>query len=107
MEKITITKDDAKLSKFDTDISKHLTDDEMIKFYLNQVFEDGDERELKRALGYIAKAKGITATAKETGISRDSFYKTLLDGTTKDTYFSTIKKLLDSFGFRLKVEEKR
>ena len=42
MEKITITKDDAKLSIFDTDISKHLTDDEMIKFYLNQVFEDGD-----------------------------------------------------------------
>ncbi|MDR2399292.1 MAG: putative addiction module antidote protein [Endomicrobium sp.] len=107
MEKITITKDDAKLSPFDTDISKHLTDDEMIKFYLNQVLEDGDEAEFKRALGYIAKAKGMTTIAKETGISRDGLYKTLLDGATKDTYFSTIKKLLDNFGFRLKVEEKR
>jgi probable addiction module antidote protein len=78
----------------------------MIEFYLNQVLEDGSEAEFKRALGYIAKARGITKTSQEAGISRDSLYKTIIDGTTKDTYFSTIQKLLDAFGFRLKVEHK-
>jgi DNA-binding phage protein len=48
----------------------------------------------------------VTKTSKEAGISRDSLYKTIIDGTTKDTRFSTIQKLLDSFGFRLKVEHK-
>ncbi|MDR2099761.1 MAG: putative addiction module antidote protein [Campylobacteraceae bacterium] len=82
MEKITITADDAKLTPFDTDISKYLTDDEMIEFYLNQVLEDGNEAEFKRALGYIAKAKGMSAISKDVGVNRESLYKTL-DSTTK------------------------
>ncbi|MDR0579204.1 MAG: hypothetical protein LBG21_01180 [Campylobacteraceae bacterium] len=48
----------------DTDASKYLTDDETITGYLNYILKEGDEIDFKRALGYIAKAKGITSIAK-------------------------------------------
>ncbi|MDR1007492.1 MAG: putative addiction module antidote protein [Campylobacteraceae bacterium] len=103
---IVITREDAKLIPFEANVPECLTDEKTIERYLNYVLSDGDETDFKRALGHIAKARGVTKTSKETGISRDSLYKTIIDGTTKDTRFSTIQKLLDSFGFRLKVEHK-
>jgi len=39
---------------------------------------DGDE--LLRALGYIAKAKGMAMIAKESGLGRESLYKALSPG---------------------------
>ncbi|MDR2066226.1 MAG: putative addiction module antidote protein [Endomicrobium sp.] len=84
MEKITIAVDDA-----------------MIEFYLNQVLEDGDEAEFKHTLGYIAKAKGMSAITKDIGVNREGLYRTL-DGATK-AQFDTISKLIKSFGFTLKV----
>jgi probable addiction module antidote protein len=36
-----------------------LDSDEAIKEYLFQVLHDGDSKELMRALGYVAKAKGM------------------------------------------------
>ena len=42
------------------DMVKLLDSNEAITEYLTQVLEDGDKSELMRALGYIAKAKGLT-----------------------------------------------
>ncbi|MDR1977090.1 MAG: putative addiction module antidote protein [Campylobacteraceae bacterium] len=89
-----ITKDNAKLTPYEPDIAKHLIDDEMIAIYLNQVLEDGDEAELKRAFGYIAEAKGIDTT-------RDSLYKSLNEQTKLQ--FDTVCKLIKSLGLTIKA----
>ena len=54
------------------------------------------------ALDTIARAKGMTQVAKETGLSRESLYKSL-SGTTKPE-FDTIRKVISSFGLRLVAE---
>jgi probable addiction module antidote protein len=101
MNDYKITKEDAKLTPFKADVVKYLTDDDMIEFYLNYILEEGDEVDLKMALGHIAKAKGMTAVAQEIGVNRENLYKSL-NGQTK-TQFDTIYKLLKSFGLTLRV----
>jgi probable addiction module antidote protein len=56
------------------DIVSSLDNDEAIKEYLYQVLNDGDSKELMRALGYIAKAKGMTLiTNSNQSIQQQSF----------------------------------
>ncbi|MDR0580349.1 MAG: putative addiction module antidote protein [Campylobacteraceae bacterium] len=101
MKGITITAEDARLTPFDTDMSQHLTNNEMIEWYLNEVLERGNKAEFKRALGYIAKAKGMTTVSKEINVNRESLYK-FLNG-ERSVGIDTVFKLLRSFGFTLKV----
>ena len=57
------------------DITEYLDSDEAIAEYLSQVLEDGDNEEFIRAIGYIAKARGMAQIAKDTGLGRESLYK--------------------------------
>jgi len=57
------------------DMAEYLDSDEVISEYLTQVLKDGDNEEFLRAIGYIAKAKGMTQIAKESGLGRESLYK--------------------------------
>jgi probable addiction module antidote protein len=79
-----------------------LGSDEMISEYLTQVLEDGDSDELIRALGYIAKAKGMAMVAKESGLGRESLYKALTPGAKPR--FDTILKVIKALGIKLHVE---
>ncbi|MGZ4994097.1 MAG: addiction module antidote protein [Methylobacter sp.] len=79
-----------------------LDSDEIISEYLNQVLEDGDNDELLRALGYIAKAKGMAMIAKESGLGRESLYKALAPGSYPR--FDTILKVIKALGVKLHVE---
>jgi probable addiction module antidote protein len=99
MKETTITAEDAKLTPFDTDISQDLTNNEMIEWYLNEVLERGDEAEFKRALGYIAKAKGMSAIAKDIGVNRESLYKSF-DG-QRNVGIDTVFRLLKNLGISL------
>ena len=73
----------------------------MIAGYLSQVLEDGDIDELLSALGYIAKAKGMSQVSKDTGLGRESLYKTLAKGSKPK--FETVIKVLNSLGIKLQV----
>jgi len=54
---------------------------------------------LARALGDIARAKGMTQVAKETGLSRESLYRALsADGNPS---FATVLKVTKALGLRL------
>jgi len=57
------------------DITEYLDNDEAIAEYLSQVLEDGDNEEFIRAIGHIAKAKGMAQIAQDTGLGRESLYK--------------------------------
>lgn len=89
-----------KLSKFDA--ADYLDHPETIAAYLTEALETGDAEYLCVALDTIARAKGMTAVSKETGLGRASLYKAL-SGNSKPE-FDTIQKVIGSFGLKLVAE---
>lgn len=88
-----------KITEFDlVDI---LDSEEMIAEYLSQVLTDGDSDELLRAIGYIAKARGMAQIASATGLGRESLYKALTPGAKPR--FDTILKVIHALGVDLRV----
>jgi probable addiction module antidote protein len=57
--------------------------------------------ELIRSLGHIAKAKGMSAVAKESGLGRESLYKALTVGS--QPRFETISKVISALGLKISV----
>jgi probable addiction module antidote protein len=88
-----------KLKAFD--ITRHLDSEEAMAEYLSQVLEDGDNAELIRALGHIAKAKGMATVAKDSGLGRESLYKALAEGS--QPRFDTITKVINALGLKMSV----
>ncbi len=83
------------------DIANYLTSQELITEYINQVLADGDTDELLEAIGHIARARSMTRVAKETGLQRESLYKSLKAGANPK--FDTVVKVLNSFGVKLQA----
>ena len=83
------------------DIAQYLDNKEVIAEYLSQILADGDTDELLEALGNIAKAKGMSQIASETGLGRESLYKTFHKGTKPK--FETIMKVISSLGVKVQV----
>lgn len=52
-----------------------LVDDEEIAFFMADAFETGDAAYIAKALGVVARAKGMTEIAKKTGFSREQLYR--------------------------------
>jgi probable addiction module antidote protein len=88
-----------KLKAFD--ITRYLDSEEAMAEYLSQVLEDGDNAELIRALGHIAKAKGMATVARESGLGRESLYKALSEGS--QPRFDTISKVINALGLKMSV----
>lgn len=87
----------AKLLAFD--MSSHLVDADAIAEYLSQVLNDGDDDELIRALGHIAKARGMAQIAEDAGLGRESLYKALAPGARPR--YDTVLKVTRALGIRL------
>lgn len=83
------------------DMSAHLQIDEDVAEYLSQVLDDGDTDELLRALGYIARAKGMAVIAERAGLGRESLYKALAPGAKPR--FDTILRVIKALGVRLQA----
>ena len=83
------------------DAAQYLDSKEMIAEYLSQILADGDVNELLIAMGNIAKAKGMSQIAKDTGLGRESLYKTF--SADAKPRFETVMKVLDSFGVKLQA----
>ena len=83
------------------DITEHLDSEEAIAAYLDAVFEDGDAAEIRRALGHVARARGMTDVARSVGISRAGLYKAL--GEKGNPSFDLVQGLLRTFGVKLSI----
>ncbi|MCP3752773.1 addiction module antidote protein [Pseudomonas sp. SBB6] len=81
------------------DMAALLDSDEAISEYLSQVLADGDHDELIRALGYIAKARGMSQIATASGLGRESLYKALTPGAKPR--FDTVLKVIRALGIDL------
>lgn len=89
----------ADLSTFD--MAEALQSQEDIMDYLNLVLEENDPAELAHALGVIARAKGMTQIAKDSGIGREALYKALRSDASPR--FDTISKVVHACGFKLAI----
>lgn len=85
------------------DASEYLESETDIVAYLNAALEDGDTSVIATALGDIARAKGMTQLAKETGITRDGLYKAF--SPTGNPSFDTVQKVVRVFGLKLDVDK--
>ncbi len=83
------------------DAANYLDNKELIAEYISQILEEGDMDELLSAIGDIARAKGMSQIAQETGLGRESLYKTFNAGVKPR--FDTILKVLDALGIKLKA----
>ncbi|MDR2727281.1 MAG: putative addiction module antidote protein [Deltaproteobacteria bacterium] len=64
-----------KITKFD--VTDHLDNEDVIAEYLAAAMEDPDPDIFLAALGDVAKARGMAQLAKDSGLGRESLYKTL------------------------------
>ena len=81
------------------DASKYLKDENDYRLYLAQAFEGGDPVEIQAALGEVAKARGMTALARESGIAREALYRALSNKGNAE--FATIMKVIVAMGLHL------
>lgn len=83
------------------DVAEHLRTPEEMATYLEACLEEanGDAAFIAKAIGDIARAKGMAQVAKDAGLSRESLYKALSGERSPD--FETILKVLGALGLKL------
>ncbi len=83
------------------DVAEHLRTPEEMAAYLEACFEEskGDASFVAKALGDIARAKGMTQVARDAGLSRESLYKALSGERTPG--FDTVLKVVQALGIEL------
>jgi probable addiction module antidote protein len=89
------------------DVAEHLRNPEEMAAYLEACLEeaDGDAAFIAKALGDIARAKGMAQVAKDAGLSRESLYKALSGERSPD--FDTILKVVGALGLKLHAKAPR
>lgn len=86
-----------KLQAFD--MARYLGSEEAVAQYLTQVLADGDPDEFLRAVGHIAKARGMAQVARDAGLGRESLYKALAPGAKPR--FDTVLRVARALGVTL------
>jgi len=104
--KATRTRKSARRSKtktFPYDVAEHLRTPEEMAAYLDAWLTDApeDSAGIARALGDIARAKGMAQLARDTGLSRESLYKALSD--SGNPSLDTVLRVAKALGLRLRA----
>jgi len=81
------------------DAAEYLNTEQETAAYLEAALEEGEPSLVAATLGDIARARGMTQLAKETGMGRESLYKALSPNGNPE--FSTIMKVVQALGLRL------
>ena len=88
-----------KIKKFD--VIDFLDSDEAIIEYLNAALEESDSEFFVKAVGDVARAKGMTKVAKSTGLGRQNLYRSLSSG--GNPRIGTLFRVLDALDIRLSI----
>lgn len=81
------------------DAAEHLKTEEDMAAYLEAALQEGDSALVAAALGDIARAKGISQIARDTGLGRESLYKALSPEGNPE--LGTVLKVVRALGLRL------
>ncbi|MFK3662226.1 addiction module antidote protein [Scandinavium sp. NPDC088450] len=79
-----------------------LVDDECIAIFMNDALETGDANYIAQALGIVARAKGMSAVAAETGLSREQLYRSFSD--KGNPTLKTTLAVMKALGFELAIK---
>lgn len=90
------------ISRFDA--AAYLNSEEDRLAYLQAALEENDPQALMQALFTLARAKGMSNLAQQTGISRASLYKSLSHD--RKPRFETITKIIDALGYQIHITSK-
>jgi probable addiction module antidote protein len=85
----------------DFDPSVYLDDELTIAEYLTAALEDENPDVFLSAVGNVAKARGMTQIAEQTGLGRESLYKAMAPG-AKPRY-DTVLRVLNSLGVKVSL----
>jgi probable addiction module antidote protein len=83
------------------DVAEHLRTPREMAAYLEACLEEanGDAAFIAKAIGNIARAKGMARVARDAGLSRESLYKALSGD--RSPGFDTILKVIEALGLKL------
>ena len=81
------------------DSAELLDSRESIVAYIEAAFEDGDPAVITHALGVVARAKGMSQLARESGVTREGLYKALTP--EGDPKLSTFLGVLKALGMKV------
>lgn len=100
----TTRKSTAKAKTSSYDVAEHLRTPEEMAAYLDAWLDEAadDVSGIARALGDIARAKGMSQVAKEAGLSRESLYRALSEGGNPS--FATVLKVARALDVRLHAQ---
>ncbi len=90
-----------KLKKFD--VIDFLNNDEALIEYLNVVLEENDPQYFAKALGNVARAKGMSSIAESSGLGRQALYRAL--SSEGNPRIDTLFKVLDTLNIRLAITQ--
>lgn len=94
----------AKIKVRKWDSAEHLKTDEDIALYLDACLEEAgdDPAFIAKALGNVARARGMSQLARDTGLGRESLYKALSG--EGNPSFATILKVIHALGVKLHAQ---
>jgi len=100
----TARKSPSRVKTSSYDVAEHLRTPEEMAAYLDAWLEEApdDVSGIARALGDIARAKGMSQVAKDAGLSRESLYRALGEGGNPS--FATVLKVARALGVRLHAQ---
>jgi probable addiction module antidote protein len=86
------------------DVAEHLRTTEEMALYLDACIEEsgGDAMFISKAIGDIARAKGMAQVASDAGVSRESLYKALSGERVPN--FDTVLKVIKALGLQLHAQ---
>jgi probable addiction module antidote protein len=85
------------------DAAEILDNEDAIDEFLTAAFETNDALFIAKALGVIARARNMSALAKEVGMSRAALYKALSGEGNPE--FATIVKVVNALGLKLSAKK--
>lgn len=83
------------------DPAEFLDNQEALQAYLDEAVQTGDPAFIADALGVIARAKGMADIAKQTGLSRETLYRTLSQKGNPN--LKTLMAIVDALGVELRL----
>jgi probable addiction module antidote protein len=89
----------------DWDAAEFIETKEDALAYLEVVIAENDVQFLLKAIGNVARSKGMAEIARELNLNREGLYQSL--SREGNPSFTTVVKVLDNLGFQLNIVQKK
>ena len=87
---------------YDYDPAAALDSPESIAIFMADAFETGDAAYIAKALGVVARAKGMNTISQQTDLSREQLYRSLSE--QGNPTLKTILAVMQALGFDLMIK---